>query len=106
MPVAKTSLEMLLGWGISNIQETLSARNLGIADRASQLGLGSVDPALRAGHFLGLRFPDGVPDGLAATLAENRIFVSVRGPAMRITPHVFNTDGDVDKLFAVLEQQI
>ncbi|MBT3700495.1 MAG: aminotransferase, partial [Alphaproteobacteria bacterium] len=65
-----------------------------------------IDPDLRAGHFLGLRFPKGVPDGLAAKMADNNVFVSVRGPAMRITPHVFNTDADVDKLFAVLEQEI
>jgi selenocysteine lyase/cysteine desulfurase len=106
MPVAKAALDMLMGWGIENIQATLSTRNLEIAARAQKLGLDSVDPALRAGHFLGLRFPGGVPDGLAATLADNNVFVSVRGPAMRITPHVFNTDADVDKLFAVLEKEL
>ncbi|MBT3789865.1 MAG: aminotransferase class V-fold PLP-dependent enzyme [Alphaproteobacteria bacterium] len=106
MPVAKAALDMIMGWGVENIQTTLSARNLAIADRARAMGLGSVSPDLRAGHFLGLRFPDGVPDGLAATLAANKVFVSVRGPAMRITPHVFNTDADVDKLFAVLGKEI
>jgi len=106
MPVAKEALEMIMGWGVENIQQTLSARNLAIAERAQGLGLGSVDPSLRAGHFLGLRFPGGVPDGLAAKLAENKVFVSVRGPAMRITPHVFNTDADVDKLFDVMSQEL
>ncbi|MBT4965659.1 MAG: aminotransferase class V-fold PLP-dependent enzyme [Alphaproteobacteria bacterium] len=106
MPVAKAALDMIMDWGVEKIQATLRSRTNTIAEHAKALGLGSIDPDLRAGHFLGLRFPKGVPDGLAAKMADNNVFVSVRGPAMRITPHVFNTDADVDKLFAVLEQEI
>ncbi len=104
MPAAKAALDQILGWGVENIQATLSARNHGIAERALDLGLTSAPQALRAGHFLGLNFAAGVPDGLAGQLAENNVFVSVRGAkAMRITPHVYNTDDDVDRLFEVLE---
>ena len=104
MPAAKAALDQILGWGVENIQATLSARNHGIAERALDLGLTSAPQTLRAGHFLGLNFAAGVPDGLAARLAENNVFVSVRGTkAMRITPHVYNTDEDVDRLFEVLE---
>jgi selenocysteine lyase/cysteine desulfurase len=31
------------------------------------------------------------------------VFVSVRGKAMRVTPHVYNTDADIERLFAVLK---
>jgi len=30
----------------------------------------------------------------------------VRGQAMRVTPHVWNTDDDVEKLFAVLKEEL
>ena len=106
MPVAKAALDMITEWGVENIYETVSARNLDIAKRAEGLGLTSVDPALRAGHFLGLRFADGVPDGLPDKLAQSNVFVSVRGPAMRITPHVYNTDDDVERLFEILEKEL
>jgi len=104
MPAARAALEQIAEWGVDNIQATLSARNEAIATRARDLGLTSAAPGLRAGHFLGLSFAKGVPDGLAAELAAHNVFVSVRGAkAMRITPHVFNTDADVERLFEVLE---
>ncbi len=102
MPGAQAALDQILAWGVDEIQATLSARTNDIAERARGLGLASAPQGLRAGHFLGLRFEDGVPDGLPERLAENKVFVSVRGSSMRITPHVYNTDADVDKLFDVL----
>lgn len=101
-PVAIASLRQLHAWGVPEIQTTLRRRTEGIAARAHNLGLTAAPSALRAGHFLGLRFPGAVPDGLAERLAEARVYVSVRGPAMRITPHLYNTDADIDRLFEVL----
>jgi selenocysteine lyase/cysteine desulfurase len=104
IPAARAAFDQIAGWGVENIQSTLALRNAGIAKRALDLGLTSVDAKLRAGHFLGLTFADGVPEGFAEKLARNNVFVSVRGTrSMRITPHVYNTDADVDHLFEVLE---
>lgn len=104
VPAAKAGLDQIAGWGVDNIQATLAQRNNAIAERALGLGLTSAAPALRAGHFLGLSFADGVPVDLAERLAQNNVFVSVRGSkSMRITPHVYNTDDDVERLFEVLE---
>jgi selenocysteine lyase/cysteine desulfurase len=103
MPAAGASLELLLGWGVPRVYETLRRRTRAIAERAlADLGIGSVPDARRAGHYLGLRFPGGVPGDLPARLAASNVHVSVRGTAMRVTPHVWNTDADVEKLFAVL----
>jgi len=105
-PVAIESLKLITAWGIGNVQATLGARTADIAARAAKLGLSSAPPERRAGHFLGLRFPGGVPADLPAKLAAERIFVSVRGPAMRVTPHLYNTDADVDRLFDVLKKAV
>lgn len=105
-PVAIESLKLITGWGVGNIQATLKARTGDIAARAAALGLSSAAPERRAGHFLGLRFAHGVPEDLPARLAAERIFVSVRGPAMRVTPHLYNTDADVDRLFDVLKKAV
>ena len=35
--------------------------------------------------------------------SEN-VFVSVRGESVRVSPHLYNTEGDVERLFEVLEQ--
>ena len=102
MPMAIAAMEQLLDWGIENIAATLSAKTRNIADRAATLGLTSVPAEQRAGHFLGLRFPGGVPDQLLERLFEQKIFVSVRGDSMRVTPHLYNTEHDVDRLIAAL----
>ena len=91
--------------GAEAIESTLAARTADIAARAARLGLGSAPAALRAGHFLGLRFPGGgLHPGLLASLAAQQVHVSVRGASMRVTPHLYNTDEDVDRLFAALER--
>lgn len=107
MPAAKAALELLLGWGVENIQATLASRTAMIASRArEEFGLGSAPVQKRAGHFLGLRFKNGVPADLPARLAAGNVFVSVRGQSMRVTPHVYNTDDDVERLFRVLKSAL
>ena len=103
MPMAVAALEQILAWGVDNIAATLRARTAAIAERARGFGLHSQPEDLRAGHFLGLRFAGGVPPGLLDALAREKVYVSVRGSSMRVTPHLYNTDADVDRLFAALE---
>ena len=102
MPMAVTALEQLLEWGVENIQETLAAMTATIAERAAPLGLWASAPSLRADHFLGLGFPGDVPDGLPERLGANNVYVSVRGQSMRVTPHLFNNEADIDRLINVL----
>ena len=70
VPMLNAALEQILAWGVGAVEATLAARTADIAARAARLGLGSAPAALRAGHFLGLRFPGGgLPAGLLAALA-------------------------------------
>lgn len=103
-PAAHAALDYLLNLGTQRIYATLKHRNDAIAERArAELGLDTVRADRRAGHYLGLRFDGAVPADLPAKLAAEKIFVSVRGKAMRVTPHVYNTDADIEKLFRVLK---
>jgi len=103
MPAAQASLELIGGWTVPRILATLSRRTSAIAARArAELGIDSVADRFRAGHYLGLRFPGGMPADLPQRLAAAKVYVSVRGRAMRVTPHLWTTDEDVEKLFAVL----
>jgi selenocysteine lyase/cysteine desulfurase len=107
MPVAEASLKLILQWTVPRISETLRLRTRAIAERArGEFGIASVPADRRAGHYLGLRFRGGVPSDLPKRLAAANVYVSVRGQAMRVTPHVWNTDDDVEKLFAVLKAEL
>lgn len=104
IPASIAGMSQLLDWGVANIAETLATKTAVIAERAREIGLAPMAAHARAGHFLGVRFPKGIPDGLPERLAEERVYVSLRGSSLRVTPHLYNHDGDVDRLFAVLER--
>jgi selenocysteine lyase/cysteine desulfurase len=102
LPVGIVGLEQLLAWSVPAIAATLAARTAAIAQRAAALGLTSTPADRRAGHYLGLGFPQGMPRGLPERLAEERVYVSLRGASLRVTPHLYNDEADVERLFAVL----
>ena len=102
MPMAIAALEQILQWGVDSIAETLAARTRDLAARCAGLGLSSLPESRRPGHFLGLRFPHGVPDGLLEILASRQVHVSLRGDVLRVTPHLYNTDEDVARLLDAL----
>lgn len=106
MPVALASLEQLTAWGVASVAETLAAKTAAIAARAAEeLGCRSEPAASRARHYLGLR-RDGLPADLVARLAAEKVYVSVRGDAIRVTPHVYTTDGDIDRFIAALKKAL
>ena len=103
VPMANAALSQLLDWGVENIQRTIRVRTDRMAERAAALGIGTLPSEQRAGHYLGLRFAGGVPEGLADRLAAEQVYVSVRGrDAMRVTPHLWVSDEDEDRFFEVL----
>ncbi|MCH9672588.1 MAG: aminotransferase class V-fold PLP-dependent enzyme [Gammaproteobacteria bacterium] len=107
LPAAIAALDQLLAWGVDNIQTTLTQMTTDIAERAADIGLTSVAKASRAGHFLGLSFPNGAPPaGLLERLANAGVYVSVRGHSMRVTPHLYNTEEDVGRLMDALKSAI
>ncbi|MCK5622655.1 MAG: aminotransferase class V-fold PLP-dependent enzyme, partial [Alphaproteobacteria bacterium] len=106
MPQANAAMRQILDWGVENIHATLSARNEAIAASAREMGIDSVSQGLRAGHYLGLRFEGGVPEGLGARLAQENIHVSVRGASMRVTPHLYNNDRDIERFLDALKRAL
>ena len=106
MPMAKTALQQILDWRVPEIASTLSQMTGQIADRAGELGLNVAPAHLRAGHMLGLRFPEKMPADLVNRLSERRIYVSVRGNSIRVSPHLYNTGQDIEKFFDVLSENI
>ena len=104
VPAAEAGIRQILEWGVENVAETLSGLTETIAERARALGLDSVPADKRASHYLGLKMDGGLPADLLAKLAARRVYVSVRGASIRVTPNVFNDARDADRLLAALEE--
>jgi selenocysteine lyase/cysteine desulfurase len=54
--------------------------------------------------MIGLMLGPDAPENLASRLTAHNVFVSVRGESVRVSPHLYNTQEDVDRLFEVLER--
>jgi selenocysteine lyase/cysteine desulfurase len=103
MPMAAAALEQVRQWGPQNIHASLASMTEKLAEQLQEFGLAIIPKQQRAGHILGARFPKGLPDGISQRLAEENVFVSIRGNAMRIAPHLHVCDHDLEKLIAVLK---
>jgi len=100
LPVAGAALAQLLEWGVGAIADTLGAMTSAIAERLRESRI--QESPDRAPHYLSVRFPAGPPDGVEERLAAAGVHVSLRGDRMRITPHLYNDEEDVERLVAAL----
>jgi selenocysteine lyase/cysteine desulfurase len=102
LPMAAEALRQLLDWGVENVSETIGTLTDLIEEKAGELGIVTIPKERRARHMIGLMLGPDAPDALARRLTAHNVFVSVRGESVRVSPHLYNTEGDIDRLFAVL----
>jgi len=103
LPMAIAALRQILDWGVENVADTIGGITDLIEVEAKERGIEAVPAERRARHMIGLRLGPAAPDDLAARLAQQNIFVSVRGDSVRVSPHVYNTADDVRRLFEALD---
>ena len=107
IPVALASLRLIDGWGVDHIASACRHLTDRVAAGSSELGLRVPPDDQRAPHMIGLRLPSTVdPSALARRLASEDVHVSIRGDAVRVSAHVYNTDDDVDRLLSVLAETV
>jgi selenocysteine lyase/cysteine desulfurase len=104
LPMANEALRQILDWGVKNVSETIGELTDLIEEEAGKRGIEAVPAKRRGRHMIGLRLGSQAPEDLAARLAAKRVFVSVRGESVRVSPHLYNTKESVDRLFAALAQ--
>jgi selenocysteine lyase/cysteine desulfurase len=105
-PIAAAALRQILEWGVENIAVTLQAKTDAIADLATEIGLVVAPKHARAPHLIGISKPGGFPKELPNLLAQEKIFVSVRGESIRIAPHLYTSEKDIEQLFSALRKAI
>lgn len=103
-PIALAGMTQLLEWGVARVQRTLRRLTDRIAAEAQALGCDVLAPEHRAGHMLGIRLPGGLPPGLVRRLETARVHVSIRGEAIRVSPHAYNDENDIGRFVEVLKE--
>jgi selenocysteine lyase/cysteine desulfurase len=104
LPAAVRAMKQLLEWDVAQISETTGALNRQLAEAAADMGFSAPPEPLRAPHYLALRRKEAIPKELPEILAREKVFVSVRGSSIRVTPHVYNTAEDGERLIACLRR--
>jgi len=102
LPAVIHALEQILTWGVEEISQTIGTLTGKIIDDTKDLGMAAPPDCLRAPHYLCLRSSLPLPQNLAKELAAKGIYVSVRSTSLRITPHVYNSERDVEQLVRML----
>jgi selenocysteine lyase/cysteine desulfurase len=101
MEMASIGMEMMAEWGAQAVGARLRlltdrlADGLGDAARDGRISFPHA--RIRTPHILSLGFRDGVPKGLMQNLAARKIYVAPRLRRLRVSPHVYNDEADIDR---------
>lgn len=107
VPQLETAIRQILAWRPERIQEYTREIAQTAVQELVELGMQVDQSADRAHHLFGIRLPAGIDlDRLKAAFAANQVYVSQRGNAIRVAPHVYNTREDFEKLVACFREAV
>ncbi len=105
LPVLEESLRQLTNWGAAEIQAYCRRLCETAVPEWQSLGCRMDEPAQRAAHLFGLSLPEHADTArLFGLLAERKVFVSLRGGAVRVSPNVYNDEADVEVFTKTLQE--
>lgn len=100
LEMAAVGLELMASWGHAAIGERCAMLTKRLEDGLGKAGAILPKRALRAPHILSVSFPEGMPAGFIEALSAEKAFAAPRVGRLRISPHVYNDEEDVDRFVA------
>jgi len=101
VPMLTKSIEQLAEWQPKNIQTYCDSITKNAIDELRNLGCFIEDDSYRARHLFGVYLPKNIDlEKLKTEFNKNNIYVSFRGNAIRVSPNVYNSESDFEKLVA------
>lgn len=103
VPMLMASLKQVNKWNPARIQEYGAAITKDSITKLRENGFFIEDENWRGAHMFGVRLPAGADlEKVKAALLKHKIYVSVRGAAIRISVHLYNRETDLEKFTRVL----
>jgi selenocysteine lyase/cysteine desulfurase len=102
-PMAIAALGQLLEWGVESVAAALAPVTRRVEHEARARGLHATPAEARGPHMLGVGLPAGHATAIGERLAAAGVFVEILGSVMRVSPYLYTTDHDVDRLLAALD---
>jgi selenocysteine lyase/cysteine desulfurase len=104
MEMASIGMEMMAQWGNDAVVERLSMLTGKLAEGLANLDVRLLDQKVRAPHVLCVTFPKGMAPDLPKKLAAEGVHAAPRLGRLRISPHVYNDEQDVDRFVEVFRR--
>jgi len=102
VPMLLTAIRQLNRWGVENIQTYCGSIAKKTVAKLQENGFWIEDAAYRANHLFGIRLEGKDSAGIKASLQKNRIYISFRGDAIRVSPNIYNDVADMNRLSKAL----
>jgi selenocysteine lyase/cysteine desulfurase len=104
-PMLLKAIEQLIDWQPERIQKYTKEISNKAIEKLQNLGCFIEDEQFRGSHLFGVYLPENTKvERLKKVLKDNKVYVSFRGSAVRISSHLYNTKTDFDKLIFCFEQ--
>ncbi len=102
-PMLLESVRQLESWGVSNIQDYCQKLFEDGIEQLTNDGFKIESSDFRSSHLFGIRSAKKERlEAIKIALQKEKVSVSVRGDAVRVSPHVYNDENDVNKLLDIL----
>ncbi|MCE2613882.1 aminotransferase class V-fold PLP-dependent enzyme [Flavobacteriaceae bacterium D16] len=99
LPMLLEALEQLLVWQPYKIQQYCHDISAKAIQAIKESGFFIEEDPFRAKHLFGIYLRSGQElERIKKRLQNNKIFVSFRGDAIRVSPHLYNTPSDFEQL--------
>lgn len=103
LPMFKTAVEQIIEWKVNLIQDYCSSLIKPLVQLLQEKNFWIEDENYRADHLFGFLLPKNLSStDLLGKLEERKIFVSIRGDAIRVSVHLFNTERDIEALTEIV----
>lgn len=107
LPMLKSALEQILDWGVENIQAYCFNLLEPLRDFLEEKGLEKDEDVWVSSHLYGMHLPPKLQTPqLTEDFKAHKIHLSTREDYIRISPHVYNDNHDIDELIKVLDKHI
>ncbi len=99
IPMVEHGITQIIEWGVDNIQAYCKNITSNALLSIRRYGFEVLPDKERGHHLFGISIPDRMPPKkLASFLKERKIYISVRGSYIRVSPYLYNTNGDIEYL--------
>jgi selenocysteine lyase/cysteine desulfurase len=99
----KAAIAYISKINILRIEERIRYLTQYLIDRLAELKIQVLSPLSNTHRSAIIVFKSRSPEHLVAYLGKKRIIVSARGGGIRVSPHFYNDEGDIDYLISALK---